>query len=271
MSVTVANMIQARPIVDTFLGQSNTFWVAIGAMAAGIGGVGVLLTLWFIYLQLRTAAKSFELDAVCHLQDLIDAFRMDRAFVLGSYPLSIAVWQEQFPPKPPGRRHPSAKEDEAKAKSRALTEDQQIALRSLSEELKDHGRKVIEKLNDVGLLVEDGFVNKQVFFGKYHVMVIQCCHLVEALRREEEMRRGGNYGQRLLRMRHRATIYNDIWPKHRMVPIRITRDQVSRILIGEGRDERTADLSEQRIIYKSPQPTTRLRAMWMVRRWMHIY
>jgi len=60
---------------------------------------------------------------------------------------------------------------------------------------------VIARMNDLWQLVEDGIIDRRTFLGKYHVMVIQCCHLVEAVRRAEEARRGGNYGQRLLRMR----------------------------------------------------------------------
>lgn len=258
--------------VETFLGRSNTFWVGIEALGACISGLAVLVTLWFIYLQVRTAAKSFQLDAVCRLQELIDAFRGDRTILFTAYPLEVAVSHEQFPRRPPGRGHLGPKEDEDEARRRALTSEQIAALHSISEELKDRGRRVIEKLNDVGQLVEDGFVDKRVFFGKYHVMVIQCCHFVEALRRDEEARRGGNYGQRLLRMRHRATMYNDIWPKHRIVPIRVTRDQASRLLLDEGAQALPASLlSEQRVVYQSPVPTIRRRIIWIFRRWMAAY
>ena len=103
-----------------------------------------------------------------------------------------------------------------------ITRGQREALQSLDDETRDRAVHIIARLNDIGQLVEDGFISRRVFLGKYHVMVIQCCHMVEVIRRDEEKRRGGNYGHRLLRMRHWATTYNDIWPKHRNVPIEIT-------------------------------------------------
>src|ERR1700722_1541694 len=213
--------------MDTFLGHSSTFWTGVEALGAWASCVVVFSTLLFIYLQVRTAARSFQLDAVCRLQELIDAFRDDRVILFAKYPLAVAVSTEQFPKRPPGRGNASSAREQDK--KTALTTEQARALQSISEELKDRGRRVIEKLNDIGQLVEDGFVDKHVFFGKYHVMIIQCCHLIEALRQDEEAKRGGNYGQRLLRMRHRATIYNDIWPKHRSTPIRVTQEEVSRL------------------------------------------
>ena len=105
-------------------------------------------------------------------------------------------------------------------------------------------RHVIARLNDVGQLVEDGFVSRNVFFGKYHVMVIQCCHLVEAVRRDEEGQRSGNYGQRLLRLRHWATVYNDICPKHRESPIEISNG------------------ADRRVVYRSPTPSNMQKIYW---------
>ncbi len=134
-----------------------------------------------------------------------------------------------------------------------LTPQQTSALKSISDELKERARHVIARLNDIGQLVEDGFIDRRVFLGKYHVMVIQCCHLLEAIRRDEEAQRGGNYGQRLLRMRYWATTYNDIWPKHRDAAIEIT------------------GISSRRIIYQSPSSTMIQRLIWTMRRWLGWY
>jgi hypothetical protein len=252
--------------MDTFMGRSSTFWVGIEALGVCASGIVVLVTLWFIYRQVRTAAKSFQLDAIRRLQELVDMFREDRTILFKHYPMDVAVSHEQFPKQPPARGKLGAPDDDKRARKGALTSRQTMALQLISEEFRDRGNRVIEKLNDIGQLVEDGFIDKRVFFGKYHVMVIQCCHLIEALRRDEEAKRGGNYGQRLLRMRHRATVYNDIWPKHRAIAIKITREEPSRLAPGSG-----PVVPEQRVIYQSPDPTLLRRIMWTARRWLSWY
>jgi hypothetical protein len=255
---------------DVFLGQSSTFWVGVEALGVCASGVVVLGTLWFIYRQVRVAAKSFQLDAICRLQELVDAFLEDRAVLFRDCPLDVVVSDDQFCGRPPARGRVDRAEDEEHLLKRALTAEQTVALQSMSEPLKDRGRRVIAKLNDIGQLVEDGFIDKHVFFSKYHVMVIQCCHLIEALRREEEARRGGNYGQRLLRLRHRAIVYNDIWPKHRSMPIRITRNVASRLVLVEDVRE-WAVVPERRLVYQSPAAGVWRRAMWALRRWLAWY
>jgi hypothetical protein len=93
-------------------------------------------------------------------------------------------------------------------------------------------RKVIGRLNDLGQLAEDGFINYQVFLGKYHTMIIRLCHFLEPIRRKiEDEQHGGSYGQRLLRMRHVAITYNKISPKHRNVDIKIFTPNGSKTIV----------------------------------------
>ncbi len=217
--------------MDTFWGQTSTFWTGVGALATSVYTVFVVVTLWYIYRQVRIGARTFELDAICRLQQLVDDFREDRRLLFVDCPLELALTHQQFASRPPGR-HRTTKLDTKQLSAMALTPAQTAALESISDQARERARHVIDRLNDIGQLVEDGFIDRRVFFGKYHVMVIQCCHLVEAIRREEETRRGGNYGQRLLRLRSRAVIYNDIWPKHRSVPVKITRKPTTQIICG---------------------------------------
>jgi len=239
-------------IMDTFWGHSSTFWVGIEAIAVCAYTVLVVMTLLFIYRQVRIAAKTFQLEAIHRLQELVDDFREDRRVLFTECPLDLALSQAQFPKRPPGR-HKITRLGKEQARRAALTPKQVTALHSVSSGLRERAKVVIARLNDIGQLVEDGFVDRRVFLGKYHVMVIQCSHIVEAIRRDEESKRGGNYGQRLLRMRHWAVTYNDICPKHRNSPIEIT------------------DGSKRRVIYKSPSPTVIHSLVWMARRWLLWY
>lgn len=158
----------------------------------------------------------------------------------------------QFPRVPPGRWS-ARRLSEGQVRRLALTKEQKRLLRGLTADQRELAQRVIARLNDIGQLLEDGLVDRRVFLGKYHVMVLQCCHLVEAVRREEERSRSGNYGQRLLRMRHWAARYNDICPKHRDVPVLIRSGEA------------------QRKVYESPEAGSWRRAAWAARRWFGWY
>lgn len=238
--------------MDTFLGRSSTFWSGVEALAVCVYTVVVIVTLGFIYRQVRTGAMAFQLDAIRRLQELVDDFREDRRLLFTTLPLDLVFSHEQFSKQPPGR-HTVHRLSEDELRSMAPTPEQKQALESLGEEQLECARRVIARLNDIGQLIEDHFIDRRVFLGKYHVMVIQCCHLVEAIRREDEKRRGGNYGQRLLRMRHWATVYNDVSPKHRDLAIEIKGAHGCRVA------------------YQSPSPTFLQHAVWAIRRWLRFY
>lgn len=238
--------------MDEFLGRGIVFWTAIQTIAVCVSAVVVGITFWFLYMQVRTAAKTFELDAIRRLQELIDDFREDRQHLFTTFPLDIVFRHDQFSQRPAGRHKPS-RLTEGEIRRMMLTEEQKKALDSLSSEQRNLAQRVIARLNDIGELIENGIINRRMFLGKYHVMVVQCCHILEAFRRDEEKRRSGNYGQRLLRMRHWAVTYNDASPKHRDIPITITN----------GKDSRP--------VYQSPSHTFSRRIEWTVRRWLSWY
>lgn len=238
--------------MDTFLGHSGVFWAGVEAICVGIYTVFVIATLWLIYLQIRIALRSFRFDANRRLQELVDEFRDDRKKLFETLPLEIALSHQQFSSKPPGRWRASAIQ-ESEFEQMKLTPIQETALKSLQPEDYDCACHIIARLNDIGQLVEDGMVDHKVLLGKYHVMIIQCCHMVEAIRRSEEQSRGGNYGQRLLRMRNWATTYNDIMPKHRSVPVHIKNK------------------TERRIVYESPSANFAQKSILAVRRRFGLY
>lgn len=238
--------------MDEFLGRSVLFWTAIQTIAVCASSAAVAVTLWLIYIQVRTASKTFELDAIQCLQKLVDDFREDRRQLFTTFPLEIVLHHDQFPNRPPGRSK-LPRLTRSQIKRMALTVQQKSALDSLTPDQRDRARHVIRRLNDIGQLIEDGIINRQMFLGKYHVMIIKCCHILEAIRREDEYQRGGNYGQRLLRMRHWAVTYNNAMPKHRDKPIIIT---------GGKTDCR---------VYKPPPSTFARELGWAVRRWLSWY
>jgi hypothetical protein len=259
------------PVVETFFGHSGTFWVGVEALGVCLNTLFVVLTLLFIYRQVRVAATAFQLDAIIRLQELVDDFKPDRTTFFTECPLDLALSTEQFADRPPAR-HKLRRMGLDLARKMALTPMQLEASGRLSEEVRRCGKRIIERLNDIGELVEDGFISPKVFFGKYHVMVIQCCYLVEAIRREEENRRGGAYGQRLLRLRHRAIAYNNIVPKHRTAGIKITQSLPPHLIVGEHTHIASdAPLTRERVIYRTPNPRFSTRIVWTFRRWLSLY
>jgi hypothetical protein len=249
--------------MEMFWGRTATFWGAIEALGVCANTVFVVATLLFIYRQVRTAAKSFQLDVICRMQALVDDFRDDRIALFANVPLELVASREQFPQQAPGRR--------LSAEYAGVwnpTSEQALALTSIADDVRDRAIRVIARMNDLWQLVEDGIIDRRTFLGKYHVMVIQCCHLVEAVRRAEEARRGGNYGQRLLRMRQAAIMFNDASPKHRAVTIKVSRLHPTRyVLGGDKREHSVPSIPEERVIYQSPRPTFARRLRWALRRW----
>ncbi len=215
---------------EVFLGKSMIFWVALQAIAVLASNLILAITGWFIYKQLRTAARTFRFDGIRKMQDLVDEFREDRDKIYTTFPIDLVVLSTQFASRPPGRIK-KYRVSEGERRRMLLTQEQLQALNSLSEKQISLAKKVIARLNDLGQLAEDRFIDYKVFLGKYHTMIIRLCHFLEAIRREEEEKQGGSYGQRLLRMRRDAVRYNTLTPKHRNVDIKIVTPKGSVIVV----------------------------------------
>jgi hypothetical protein len=206
---------------DTFLGGSVTFWTGIQAIGVLISTVLVVFTGYLLYRQVRIA-EAPQLEGIRYAQTLVDGFHDERTQLFRTFPIEMVAEAHQFPRRPPGRQVRSGL-SEGERRDMGVNEAQSKALDSLTEAEWSLARTVINKLNDIWQLVEDGYVDRQIFLGKYHTMLIRLCHFLEFARREmEEKEHGGNYGQRLLRMRHVAITFNTINPKHRDVRIMIS-------------------------------------------------
>jgi len=250
----VVNQATFKCLVLTIFPQfKNDDWVVIQSLSTLIQSIVVVVTAIFAYRQLRQAARSSQFDAVMRLQSSIDSFQDDRRRLFETFPLDLAFSEHQFGGKPPARWF-SKKTNEGQRRAMMLTDKQVQELQSLSPDQLDVARRVINRLNDIGQLVEDGFIPKDVFYGKYHLLILRCCHLVEAVRRQfEEREEGGNYGQRLLRLRYQAARYNDVVPKHREVNVYIRNP------------------TERKLIYRSPSSNPWRLTVWTLNRLFHHY
>ena len=237
----------------TFPHIDNSDWLAIQTIAIVAQSIVLIVAVLFAYRQLQRATRSSQFDAVSRLQAIVDGFYDDRRCLFETFPLDLALDEHQFGGKPPARWH-SRRINEGQRRAMVLSDKQIEALKSLNSGQLEIARRTINRLNDLGQLVEDGFIPKDVFFGKYHLLILRCCHLLEPVRRQfEERSEGGNYGQKLLRLRYQAAKYNNLIPKHREVNIYIT-NQTSR-----------------KLIYSSPKPTPWRRVIWSFKRLTHRY
>lgn len=155
------------------------------------------------------------------MQKLVDEIN-EIAPQIYNLPIELACNDNQFSKKPPSG-HKIYKISESEKRNMRLTSKQELIVNSLTKEEILNCRLVINKLNDLGQLLEDKYINYKVFLGKYHTMIIRLVSILEPVRRfiESDSKNGigGNYGQRLLRMRYRAILFNYSYPKHRNVDI----------------------------------------------------
>lgn len=204
------------------MGDPSLFWTAIGALANTANALIIAVTGLLIYEQVKIAARSFQFGSIAKMQEMVDRVINERHTLYKELPIKIVIASRQFNPQPPSRyKHHNISKTQLAAMQ--LTRDQEQALAQLTPDMIILAKKHISMLNDLGQLAEDGFIDYKVLLGKYHTMIIRLCHLLEAVRRQIEANDlGGNYGQRLLRMRHLAIMYNTIHSKHRSADIKIT-------------------------------------------------
>lgn len=218
-----------------YISPSDVFWNALTAFGTLISASVVTIGGLFAYRQLKWAVRESRLKGILEMQKIIDSFSEERKEIFSTFPADLLLKSEQFSTRPPSKTHTFTLSDEEKEKI-SLTGKQNKAYGELSEKQKKIALKVIGKLNDLAELIEDDFIDKKIFMGKYHLMVIRLCYLLEPIRRKQD--EDGNYGQRLLRLRKMAINYNSIIPKHRSKAIIISVSGEKRVIIHGIEDER---------------------------------
>lgn len=193
----------------------------------GILGISALL----VYKQIRIAVKARQLEAMIKIDEYFEQINVLAREMYNEFPPEIVLSQTQFFKRPPYRFKRITYSDYEKANMR-LTEAQEKALCNLTEIQYQKAKRVIELLNSVGQYIEDGFIDYNIVLGKYHTTIIRLCAIVEAVRRDIEAENkkllGGNYGQRILRLRHKAILYIKIHEKHREVGVKLNMKKANK-------------------------------------------
>lgn len=110
-------------------------------------------------------------------------------------------------------------------------EDQKFVLQEFNFSLKDPNplpseierkvQNVVDALNRIGLLMENGLLSSKLVFSICHTMIIRLWYKLEPYVQYHEVRIGGRYGRRLARLATRAKRYHDAKPQHRITKIKI--------------------------------------------------
>lgn len=204
-----------------FISTNSTTITTVAAML----NIAVLaISAMLVYRQIKIASQSFSLKGMLEVQRVFQEISELSVQLYQNFPPELVLTIEKFPARPPSR-HKLYRISDAERRRMALSPEQIAAREKLSENQKRVARKLIGKLNDVGQYAENGWVDYDAVLSKYHTIIIRLCSIIEPIRQmiESEMKDsiGGNYGHRLLRMRHKAVLYNQIHPKHRSVDIKI--------------------------------------------------
>jgi len=187
----------------------------------------LIVSVVVIYRQLRAAIKSTKLESVILLHKKLNEISK-LSDVLFSESLDFALVHTQFPHAPP-TRHKIYKVPDYEAEKSELTPEQKDAFSKAGEQNMALADSVISKVNELGQLIEDGHIDYMSFLGIYHAQMIRLCSILEPYRRKIEKDKwfGGNYGHRLLRMRHKSILYQLAFPKHRCKQIYIRSNKKS--------------------------------------------
>lgn len=192
-----------------FLNKPPQFWDGLSSLSTTLGAAFVVVTAWLAYRQFKIMVRSAELEGIKHMQELMDGLRPYKAPLYAYLSPSTVATADQFAAKPP------SPDKEGSEPPRKLTPRQIKAAKELMSDpaLKNCAENCMNRLCDLGQLLEDGFLRRRLFLGKYHVTIIHLCHMLEPVRQIRDQ--NGNFGQRMLRLRHMAIDYNACIPKHR--------------------------------------------------------
>lgn len=186
--------------------------------------ITLVVSALLVYREIKISVKSQQLTALMHVDELFEEINQLSSQVYESFPTDIIMSTKQFSKKPPYRRKISyiSKREQRRME---LTQKQVDAVKSLTYDQIKIAKRLIHLLNNVGQYIEDDFINCDIVMGKYHIKIIRLCYLLEPVRRKLENNNrkqlGGDYGQRILRMRYKAILYNRIHSKHRAYGIKI--------------------------------------------------
>ncbi len=187
--------------------------------------VGIIadITIVVSLLQIHYTAKNLKLEAFLEIKRIFKDNQkiFDRIY---EFPVEMLCSSEQFYNNPP-KRHRNTKHTEGERRRCELRDEQKTAVSMLSEEQIKCAKKCIDALNDVTALIESRFISYDDVLSMYHTLILRLVYVIEPVRKQIESDNlnsiGGNYGNRLLRLRHQAFHYNRMHPKHRDVSIRI--------------------------------------------------
>lgn len=183
-------------------------------MKIGLSELILTITAVIIFVQSRSAVKALQMQGMLKIQDMIHSLQKNSSIIY-ELPSNIILCEDMYKgsTKRFGKRAVCAP---------VISEQQKLAASKLTDQQINTIRYAINTLNDIGHLVEAGYVSYGDFLGKYHTLIIRYCHIIEVTRQWlQNDFYGGNYGQRLLRMRDKAILFHKMHRRHRATSVYI--------------------------------------------------
>lgn len=221
----------------------------VSFLSLAIQCVGVVVTVfsvWLVIHQIQVSVRTSQFEAMKQVAQLIRGIDKN----LYNIPSDIIYRSEEFPSNPPPRyeswlQTPGETEKLERAKNKRAYFFQE---NGGHEEFDKAAYDAINILNEVAEYIEDGYVSDVSVLGQYHFLIIRTIHQVEAFRTQ----RSGDYGHRLLRLRHKAILYHYMTPKHsdKDITLEITGSSDQDPLVLVPRLERNKNINKIRRNYR---------------------
>lgn len=157
-------------------------WTAI---FAGIGTLAVVIATFLAIPELKEMSRTGRLESTLAFIARIRSGRDAREFVYQSLPADVE------------------------------------GIACMTPEMRKEAEDAVNSLNEVGLLLEGKMIDRQLFLGLCHSMMIRCWYKLKPFAQYQEGRIGGRYARRIARLDRRAKLYHDIHPQHRTTSIRL--------------------------------------------------
>ncbi len=173
-----------------------------------LGVIATIFSAWVVIRQIQVSVRTSQFEAMKQVAQLMS--KIDKK--LYNIPIDIIYRPDEFPSNPPPRyeswlQTPGERDKLERAKNKRADFFKE---NGGHEEFDEAAYKAINILNEVAEYIEDGYVSDMSVLGQYHFLIIRTIHQVEAFRTQ----RSGDYGHRLLRLRHKAILYHYMTPKH---------------------------------------------------------
>ncbi|MFT3784910.1 MAG: hypothetical protein QM770_01930 [Tepidisphaeraceae bacterium] len=160
------------------------FWTVATGVAEIVGAICVMIGVVYGSLSLRAMVRTNELSAAIRFLDEVASTVPDRNAIMQEIDLFDDLAKLR-------------REDEAAV------------------------QRVLNFFNRVALLMDKKLLPPKFVMSIFHTAIIRCCYVLQPYIEFQESRIGGRYGRKLVQLMHRAQLYHDCDPRHRVTKVKL--------------------------------------------------